>query len=131
MQYVGFLLVVIHLFLLGWSLGGLLELFLPKVPWTPFTNPDFPQSWLPVHWGSVWIAAVGFLYVYFTAWPKTPHFMLVAYGLLALVRAIETFGFLTNKTEYLFMILEYIAYAGMLYLLFKNSYFQDIFKHSN
>jgi len=128
MQYLGYLLVLIHLFLLGWSVGGFSEMIFSNVPWTPFTNNDFPEWWLPIHWGSVLIASTGFLYGYFTHWNKTPQAILFGYVMLAVVCAIETFGFLTNKTKYLFMTTEYIAYIVILFLLFKSSYFISFFK---
>jgi len=127
MQYIGYLLVLIHLFLLGWSIGGFSEMVFPKVPWTPFTNLDFPKWWLPIHWSSVFIASTGFLYGYFTKWSKTPQFMMFAYGMLAVVCAIETFGFLTNKTKYIAMASEYVAYIIILLLLFRTSYFTRFF----
>jgi hypothetical protein len=54
--------------------------------------------------------------------------MLIAYGLMAIVCVIETFGFMTNKTKYITMAAEYIAYIVILLLLFKNSYFINYFK---
>ncbi len=128
MQYIGYLLILIHLFLLAWSVGGFSELIFSSVPWTPFTNQDFPKWWLPVHWGSVLFASSGFLYGYFTHWSKTPQFMMVAYGLLALVCAIETFGYMTSQTKYIAMASEYVAYTIILWLLFKTHYFIYFFK---
>jgi hypothetical protein len=128
MQYIGYLLVLIHLFLLGWSIGGFSEMIFSNVPWTPFTNRDLPKWWLPIHWGSVLIASTGFLYGYFTQWSKTPQFMTFGYLMLALVCAVETLGFLTNKSKYLFMTTEYLVYVVILFLLFKSSYFINFFR---
>lgn len=128
MHYIGYLLVLIHLFLLSWSGGGFSEMVFSSVPWTPFTNADFPRSWLPVHWGSVFVTSTGFLYGYFTRWNKTPQFMLFAYGMLALVCAIETFGYMTSETKYAAMIAEYVTYTVILILLFKSRYFVSFFK---
>ena len=128
MRYLGHLLVLIHLFLLAWSIGGFLELLLSRVSWPPFTNQDFPKWWLPVHWGSVLTTALIFLFGYFTHWKKTPHFMMITYGMLALVCAIETFGFMTNQTKYLAMASEYVVYAVILLLLFKTDYFRKYFQ---
>ena len=120
-------LVILHFFLLLWSAGGFLEMLLPKVPWKPFTNPDFPFWVLIIHWGSVLFAAVIFIYGYFTHWNNTPQMMAFAYGLMALVCVIETFGYMTSKTKYLAMGAEYVAYTLILLLLFKNKYFIDYF----
>lgn len=130
MKYFGYLLVIIHLFLLGWSIGGFSEMLFSSVPWTPFTNQDFPSWWLPAHWGSVLITSIGFLYGYFTSWKKTPQFMLATYLMLAIVCAIETFGFLTNDTKYIFMATEYVAYILILILLFRTKYFIKYFEKS-
>ena len=127
MQYIGYLLVIIHLFLLAWGLGGFTELVFSAVPWKPFTNQDFPTLWLPVHWGSVLITSIGFLYGYFRAWSKTPVFMMATYGMLALVCAVETFVFLTNKTKFVLMGTEYLTYTLILFLLFKSTYFINFF----
>lgn len=72
-----------------------------KVPWTPYTNLDFPKWLLPIHWGSVMITSIGFLIGYFTKWSGTPEFMLAAYTMLFTICVIETFGFmkLSNALE--------------------------------
>ena len=128
MNYVGYLLVVVHLILFVWSLGGFLEMMLSSVPWQPYTNLDFPSWLLPFHWGFALITGAGFLYGYFTEWEKTPHFMMVAYGMLALLCALETTKFMTSETKYFAMIAEYIAYRLILLLLFKTTYFVNLFK---
>ncbi len=128
MQYLGYLLVAVHVILLLWSGGGFLEMILPRVPWPRFTNSDFPYWWLPIHWGSVLVASTGFLYGYFTAWNKTPHFMMGAYGLLALVCVFETLGYMTSHAKYMAMAAEYLAYAIILILLFRSEYFINYFK---
>lgn len=130
MQYIGYLLIVIHGFLLLWAAGGFLEMILPKVPWKPFTNPDFPTWVLVIHWSSVLFASVSFLYGYFAQWSKTPQVMTVAYSLMALVCVIETVGYMTSKTKYLAMGAEFLTYTVILLLLFKNRYFVDYFNGS-
>ncbi len=117
-KIIGYLLVVVHLFLGVWATGGFIEMVLKNVPWKPFTNPEFPDWLLFIHWGSVLFAAVGFLSGYFTRWDKTPQLMTVAYGIMALVCVIETFGYMTSETKYLAMGAEYVAYLLILILLF-------------
>ena len=92
MQYLGYLLVLIHAALLLWASGGALELLLPNVPWKRFSNPDFPTYILIPHWSVVLYASIGFLYGYFTHWSKTPQFMLIGYSFMMLLCVIETFG---------------------------------------
>ena len=128
MQYIGYTLVLIHGFLLFWAIGGFIEMILPKVPWKPFTNPDFPFWVLIIHWSSVLFASVSLLYGYFSQWNKTPQIMTVAYGLMALVCIIETFGYMTSKTKYLAMSGEFLTYTIILLLLFKSKYFISYFK---
>lgn len=130
MRYIGYALVVIHLFLIIWSTGGIIELISLKVPWTPYTNQDFPQWLLPVHWGSVIITSVGFIVGYFTRWSWLPQFMLAAYSMLFTICVIETLGFMTNSTKYIAMVAEFVAYAVILILLFKHKYFINYFKIS-
>lgn len=128
MQYFGYLLVLIHLFLLLWSLGGFIEMSSVKVFWSPFTNADFPDWLLPIHWGSVLISSTGFLLGYFSKWSFTPHFMLAAYTMLFTICVIETFGFMTSSTKYFAMIAELITYTFILISLFKNPYFIEYFR---
>ena len=127
MQYFGYLLVLIHIFLLLWSTGGMIELISSKVPWTPYTNLDFPKWLLPIHWGSVIITSVGFLFGYFTGWSKTPEFMLATYTMLFTICVIETFGFMTSQTKYFAMVAELVTYTFILVILFKHKYFVDYF----
>lgn len=127
MQYFGYLLVLIHIFLLLWSIGGVIELLSSDVPWTPYTNLDFPRWLLPIHWGSVLITSTGFLIGYFTGWSKTPEFMLAAYAMLFTICVIESFGFMTSSAKYFAMAAELVTYTVILALLFKHKYFIDYF----
>ena len=128
MQYLGYTLVIIHLLLLLWAAGGLVEMSSIKVPWTPYTNLDFPTWLLPIHWGSVIIISAGFLAGYFYRWSGTPEFMLAAYTMLFTICVIETFGFMTSATKYLAMATELVIYTVILTLFFKSSYFVEHFR---
>lgn len=55
MKYFGYFLLAIHAFLLLWSAGGVIEMISFEVPWTRYTNLDFPTWLLPIHWGLVLI----------------------------------------------------------------------------
>lgn len=127
MKFSGYVLFAIHLLLGVWSLGGFIEMLLDDVPWSPFTNPQFPNWLLLFHWGSVLFASVSFCYGYLTHWPKTPLYMSVAYALMALVCVVETFGYMTSDSKYLAMAAEYAAYIFILFLLYKSDYFIDYF----
>ena len=128
MKYVGYLLVVIHIFLLLWSTGGIIEMTSMNVPWTPYTNMDFPIWLLPIHWGAVIITSIGFLIGYFTKWSGAPEFMLAAYTMLFTVCVIETFGFMTSSTKYIAMATELVTYTVIILLLFKSRYFIEYFR---
>lgn len=127
MHFIGYLLLLIHIFLLLWSTGGMIEMISTKVPWTPYTNLDFPRWLLPIHWGSVIITSIGFLFGYLTAWSKTPEFMLAAYTMLFTICVIETFGFMTSQTKYVAMTAELGTYTVILLLLYKHKYFVEYF----
>lgn len=127
MQYIGYLLVLIHAALLLWASSGALELLLPNVPWKRFSNPDFPTYILIPHWSVVLYASIGFPYGYFTHWSKTPQFMLIGYSFMMLLCVIETFGYMTSKTKYIAMGTEFVTYVVILYLLFKSRYFIEYF----
>ena len=127
MKYIGYVLVIIHIFLLLWSTGGIIEMTSMEVPWTPYTNLDFPQWLLPIHWGSVIITSVGFLFGYFIRWNGTPLFMLASYTMLFTICVIETFGFMSSSTKYFAMITELMTYIIILVFLFKNRYFIEYF----
>ncbi len=123
MQYLGYILVVVHFFLLLWSTGGIVEMTSAKVPWTPYTNLDFPTWLLPIHWGSVIITSIGFLIGYFSKWSRTPEFLLAAYTMLFTICVIETFGFMTSSTKYIAMTTELVTYTVILLMMFKSRYF--------
>ena len=127
MKYFGYILVLVHIFLLLWSTGGIIEMSTLEVPWTPYTNADFPDWLLPIHWGSVLITSVGFLTGYFTKWSGTPEFLLAAYTMLFTICVIETFGFMTSPTKYLAMTTELVTYTIILYMMFRNKYFKEYF----
>lgn len=123
MKILWYLLLLIHFLLLFWAVGGYIEMFTSNVPWKPYTNPDFPFWVLLLHWGVVLFASVIFIYGYLTRWSKTPQVMTFAYGLMAGVCVIETFGFMTSTTKYLAMGAEFLAYFLILLLLYKSHYF--------
>lgn len=127
MHFIGYILLTIHFILFFWAVGGVFEMVLPKVFWKPYTNPDFPDWVLVIHWGSVLFASTTFIYGYFIKWSKTPRIMLVGYGLMALVCVIETFWFMTSSSKYLAMTAEFFTYTVILLLLFRNHYFVSYF----
>lgn len=116
-KIIGYILLMINLFLWSWSMGGMLEWLLPEVPWRPYSNPDFPKGILFFHWTAVIVASSGFLYGYFSRWKFTPNFMFLGFGLMASMCVIETFGYMTSETKYVAMGLEFAAYIVILFIL--------------
>lgn len=127
LKFLSYILFFVHLMLGLWSLGGFFEMIFEHVPWTPFTNPLFPNWLLLIHWGSILFASTIFCFGLMTHWSRTPSFMLLAYLLMALVCVIETFGYMTNESKYFAMTAEFIAYISILLLLFKSNYFTEYF----
>lgn len=122
LKLIGIILVLIHTFLWLWSFGGALEWLSINVPWKPYSNPEFPHWLLFFHWGTVLFTATVFLYGYFTRWSSTPHFMAIGYGMMAIVCVVETFWFMTSKTKFLAMGLEYTAYIVILFILYNPAF---------
>lgn len=127
MKYTGYTLLIIHLLLGVWAIGGFLEMMLDSVIWQAFTNPAFPELLLFFHWSSVLFASIVFSYGYLTHYAGTPFLMVIAYSLMALVCMIETLGHMTNSTKYLAMAAEYTSYILILFLLYKSTYFLNYF----
>jgi len=104
------ILVLVHVALLLWAVSGLIEWFVPIVPWPRLSNVLFPQWLLLLHWLAVLLAATVLLIGYVTRWPLTPKAMIPAYALMAVVCVIETFWFLTHSLRFVAMALEFCAY---------------------
>lgn len=51
--------------------------------------------------------------------------MAIAYGLMALVCVIETFGYMTNENKYLAMGAEFTAYIIILIIILNNLKFKS------
>lgn len=120
-------LLLIHTCLFVWAIVGFAEWFLPSVPWRAVSNPDFPRWVLFIHWSAILAGGAIFLIGYMTRWPHTPTAMAVAYGMMAVVCAIETFGFMTNPNKYIAMLAEYITYAGLTATYFYVPFIRDRF----
>lgn len=127
-KIIAFVLVAVHIVLFVWAAGGMIEWSVQKVPWTPFSNPLFPRWLLFIHWFSIIFSSTVFICGYFTNWYKTPDLMVIGYGMMAIVCIIETFGYMTSKTKFLAMGLEFAAYIIILFILynpnFRNVYFK-------
>jgi hypothetical protein len=114
-------LLVLHVLLGLWAIVGLLEWFLPAVPWRRVSNPLFPPLVLLLQWLFILLAAVTFILGYAFRWRRTPEGMAIAYGAMASLCAVETFWFLQHGGRFLDMIIEYLEYLAVLAFLFRAS----------
>ncbi|HMP65356.1 MAG TPA: hypothetical protein PKD11_07190 [Pyrinomonadaceae bacterium] len=117
LKVIGGFLFLLHLFLLGWSVGGMTEWLLPSVPWPSYSNPLFPRWLLFFHWMSVITASSIILLGYLRQWNGTPRAMVFGYAAMAMVCFVETVWFLAGEFKYLAMILENAAYIAILLVL--------------
>lgn len=125
------ILFVLHIFLMGWGLVGFAEWLLPKVPWTPISNPNFPSWVLFLHWMAIFSGGSIFITGYVLRWHYTVTGMVFAYGLMASMCAIETFGYMTSQSKYWAMIAEYITYLAILIFLHLSPFFRERFSSLN
>jgi Ni,Fe-hydrogenase I cytochrome b subunit len=125
-----YVLVGVHVFLGLWAIVGWTEWFVQNVPWQRVSNPAFDRGMLFVHWLVILSASVIFLTGYFTRSPHLPAAMTFIYASMALVCALQTFFYLENSSKYVAMILEYAAYAIILFLLWRVEFFRDYFSKS-
>lgn len=122
-----YVLVGVHVFLGLWAVVGWIEWFVPKVPWPRVSNPAFDRGMLFIHWSAILAASVCFLGGYFTRSPHLPLVMTFVYGAMAVICTVQTFFYLENSSKYIAMILEYAAYAFILFLLWRVKFFKSYF----
>lgn len=120
-------LIVLHAGLLIWAVTGFAEWFMAEVPWPRVANPLFPSGVLLAHWLSVLVTAALFLGGFALHWPATPAAVAYGYAAMATVCLIETTTYLVHDTRWLAMGLEYAAYIGIGWFLFRSAYVQPYF----
>jgi hypothetical protein len=120
-------LLVLHVALLVWALMGLAEWIFGAVPWPAVANPLFPRPMLLAHWLSVVLTTSVFLAGYALRWPGTPLAVAVGYAAMATVCLIETTQYLVHDGRWLSMGLEYAAYLGIGFYLFRSTHAQAVF----
>ena len=120
-------LLVLHVALLVWALMGLAEWIFDAVPWPAVANPLFPRPMLLAHWLSVAVTAGIFLAGYTLRWPGTPLAVAAGYAAMAVVCLIETTQYLVHDGRWLAMGLEYAAYLGIGFYLFRSAHARAVF----
>jgi hypothetical protein len=119
-----FILIAVHIVLGLWALVGFAEWFLPSVPWPRVSNSLFPRGILFAQWLLTLTAAVVFITGYTRRWPRTPIAMACVYAAMAMLCAVQTFGYMESETRFVAMATEYLAYAGILVFLFRARLFR-------
>jgi hypothetical protein len=122
-QVFAWLLLAVHGFLVLWALVGFIELVAPSVPWPPVSNPRFPREVLILQWSLTLAAGVILIAGYWRRWARTPGTMAGIYVAMAVVCAVETFGYLEGNVRFVAMGLEYAAYVGISAFLFHSRHF--------
>ena len=119
-----YVLLAVHGVLALWALVGFIEWFATATPWPRLSNPHFPPAILFLQWTLTLAAACVFIGGYVRRWARTPGAMACVYGAMAALCAVETFVYMESETRYVAMLLEYLAYAGILVFLFRSRLFQ-------
>lgn len=118
------ILLAIHALLAAWALLGLIEFFWPAPPWDRISNPLFPRPILLLQWLLTLTAAVVFIGGHVRRCSGTAISMMVVYGAMASLCALQTFVYMTSDTRFIAMAMEYLAYAGILCFLFRTQSFR-------
>jgi len=113
-------LLIVHAGLLLWAAAGFVELLASQVPWPRLSHPLFPPAILVLHWTAIAAGATTFLAGYVSRWRKLPEGMVIAYGFMAAVCALETFTVLDHDGRFAEMALEYATYGAILVYLFRS-----------
>lgn len=110
-----------------WALVGLIEWLVGPLFWMPISNPELPRNILLLQW-ILCLAVPTILFVGFaTRWHLTPVAAVVGYALMAMLCAVETFGYMTNESRFLAIAIEYTTYIIFGLLLFQHGYFKERF----
>lgn len=123
----GGLLVLVHVVLAVWAVVGLIEM-IADVPWPRLSNPLFLPAVLLAQWLSILLASFLFIGGNLRRWRFTPHAMVGAYLLMALVCAWQTLDYLVHDTRFLQMGIEYMVYTAILLYLFKAPAMREHFR---
>lgn len=119
-------LLIVHGFLACWAIVGFIEWFSPAPPWPRVSNELFPREILFLQWLLTLAAGSVFITGYASGWRHTPTAMLGIYSSMATLCAVETFGYMIGELRFVAMLLEYVAYAGILVFLFQSRLFRPV-----
>lgn len=118
-----YVLVVIHLVLAGWGVLGLVEYFVPAASFG-LQDKNFPPGTQFLHFASILVTGVIFLWGYLARWGNTPFATITMYAVLATICFIETvdFGaFGGGPTRFIPMSIEYVTYIGISIFLVRSN----------
>ncbi len=131
-KYLPIGLLLISAGLLFWGILGLLEYVFPAAG-LGLQNEKFPSGLQFLHFFSVLLTGVIFVFGYLWRWPYTPYATITMYAVLATLCFVETidFGAFGGGTTGLFiMVMEFVLYVGLSIYLLRSStihhHFQSI-----
>ncbi len=111
-----------------WGVLGFLEYFTGLAPVANFQNSQFPKGTQFFHWLLITASGGTLLFGYLLRWKHTPFAMVVLFGMLATLCAIETFDFMIEPWRYRSFVTEVIMYIVMSTFLLKSSYIKEHFR---
>ncbi|MEM7069896.1 MAG: hypothetical protein AAF478_13540 [Pseudomonadota bacterium] len=103
-----------------WGVLGFLEYFTGLAPVLPLQNATFPNGTQFMHWLIITASGTTYLVGYFTRWRYTPIAMLVMFGALGTLCAIQTFDFMVKPSRYNDFWREIFYYCVMSVYLVKS-----------
>lgn len=112
-------LLAVHGFIAVWALVGFVEWFWAEPPWNRVSNTLFPRHILFLQWTLTLTAGTVFIIGYVLRWQYTPIAMACVYAAMASLCAVETFEYMESDFRFITMGLEYLAYTGILFFLFR------------
>jgi hypothetical protein len=79
-----------------------------------------------MQWALTLTAASAFILGYVFRWQYTPIAMACVYAAMAALCAVETIRYMESDSRFIAMGVEYSAYAGILFFLFRARIFQPV-----
>ena len=121
------LILVVNALLCLWALVGLIEWFTGPLFWPAVSNAELPRNILLLQW-LLCLATPTVLFAGLAMqWRFTPLAVVIGYALMAILCAVETFGYMTNESRFRAIAIEYLTYIVFGTLLFQHGYFKERF----
>lgn len=108
------MLLALHAGLLIWGALGLAEFLTPAALVIGLDNPLFPPPLQLAHWLAILSGALAYLGGSLLRSRRALPLLMLAYGFMAAVCAVETVFYMESPWRWLAMIAEYAAYLSIL-----------------